>query len=116
MTVMMAQARQRIEQSFDMARGSWIAAGTLALRRRPAGVQAICRGNGEHADIAADFADHAGRCNCFVGDSALIGNDDCTVGPRLPQPIGAVERPLTKIVVDPLQWLFERLGGQPQID
>jgi len=91
-----AVARQVARKPLDMAVCRPVAAGAGALRRSPARVQPVGRGDGKHTDIAAVFADDAGRRDGFGRHSALICDDHVAVRTGFAQPIGPVDGALPK--------------------
>ena len=90
-----AVRRQVAEQALDMAPCMDEAALAGAARGGPAGVQAIGRGHGEEADVAAILGHQADRLDRLARDRALIGDDDLAVRAGLPEPVGAVDDRLT---------------------
>ena len=79
------------EQPLDVAAGVDEAALARPLRRRPAGVEPVGRGDGEQADVAPVLGHQADRLDRLRRDRARIGDDDLRVRPGLAQPIGAVD-------------------------
>ena len=68
-----------------------------ALRRGPAGVEAVGRGDGEQADVAAVLAHQADGLDRLGRDRAGVGDDDLAVRSGLAQPVGAVDDALAQL-------------------
>ena len=86
-----AMRRHVREQPLDMAAGVDEAALARPLRRRPAGIEAVGRGDRQEADVAAVLGHQADGLDRLRRDRARIGDDDLRVRPGLAQPIGAVD-------------------------
>ena len=108
--------RQPPHKGFDMRLRGCIAAGASALRRCPACIQPVRRGHRQHANVAATFADHSGGLDRLWANGALIGDHHVAIRPRLAQPVGAIDGTLTEFFVDAFAGLFNRVGGEAQID
>ena len=94
----MPQLRGQVgEQPLDVRAGMDEAALAGALRRGPAGVEAVRRGDGEQADVAAVLRHQADRLDRLGRDRAGIGDDDLAVRAGLAQPIGAVDDGLAQL-------------------
>ena len=94
----MPQLRRQVgEQPLDMRAGVDEAALAGALRRGPAGVEPVGRGDGEQADVAAVLGHQADRLDRLGRDRAGVGDDDLAVRARLAQPIGAVDDVLPQL-------------------
>ena len=104
------------EQPLDMRAGMHEAAFARALRRGPAGIQAVGRGDGEKSDIAAVLGHQADRLDRFRRDRARIGDHDLAIRARHAQPIGAVDDLLAQLRRHRALDLLNRPGREPQID
>ena len=62
-----------------------------ALRRGPAGVEPVGRGDRQQPDVAAILRHQADRLDGLRRDRARVGDDDLAVRPGLAQPVGAVD-------------------------
>ena len=76
-----------------------------ALRRGPAGIEPVGRGDGEQADVAAVLGHQADGLDRLGRDGAGIGDDHLRVRARLAQPIGAVDDLLAQIRPSSLRWI-----------
>ena len=92
------------------------AAFARALRRGPAGIEPVGRGDREQADVAPVLRHQADGGDRFRRDGAAIGHDHLRVRPRLAQPIGAVDDLLAQLRRHRALDLFDRPRRQPQID
>ena len=76
-----AVRRQIGEQPLDVAAGVDEAALARPLRRRPAGVEPVGRGDGEQPDVAAVLGHEPDRLDRLRRDRARVGDDDLAFGP-----------------------------------
>ncbi len=111
-----AVRRQIGEQPLDVRAGMDEAALARALRRGPAGVEPVGRGDGEQADVAAVLRHQPDRLDRLRRDRAGVGDDDLAVRPGLAQPVGAVDDGLAQLRRHRALDLLDRPRRQPQID
>ena len=111
-----AVRRQVPHQGFDMGFGGRTAACPRPLGGRPSRIEAVGRGHRQHAHVVPTLADRSGGPDRFGRDHPLIGDDDLAVRPRLAKPVGAVDGALPEGIVDALDRLLDRVGGQTEVD
>ena len=111
-----AVRRQAVEQPLDVRAGMHQAALARALRRGPAGVEPVGRGDGEQADVAAVLRHQADRLDRLGRDRAGIGDDHLAVRAGLAQPVGAVDDRLPQLRRHRPLDLLDRPRREPQID
>jgi hypothetical protein len=69
-----------------------------ALRRGPAGIEAVGGRHRQKPDVAAVFRHQADGVDRFRRDGAGIGDDHLCIRARLAQPIGAVDDLLRQFI------------------
>ncbi len=104
------------EEFLDVRARMHQAALARPLRRGPAGIEPVGRGDGEQAHVAAVLRHQPDRLDRLRCDRAGIGHDDLAVGAGLAQPIGAVDDRLGELGRHRARDLLDRAGRQPQID
>src|SRR5262245_40340401 len=92
-----AMGRQVGEEPLDMRAGVDEAALAGALRRGPAGIESVRRGDGEEADIAAILGHQSDRLDRLRRNRPGIGDDHLAVRSGPPHPVGAVDDRLLEL-------------------
>ena len=87
-----------------------------ALRRGPAGVEAVGGGDGEQSDVAAVLAHQADGLDRLGRDRAGVGDDDLAVRSRLAQPVGAIDDALAQFRRHLALDLLDRARRETEID
>ena len=108
--------RQFGEQPLDVRARVHKPALTRALRRGPAGIEPVGRGDRKQADVAAIFRHQSDRLDGFGRHRAGIGDDHLTIRSGPAQPIGAIDDGLAQIRSHRAFDLLDRPRGEPQVD
>jgi hypothetical protein len=107
-----AMGRQIGEQALDMRTRMHKPALARSLRRGPAGVETVRRGDGEEAYVPAVLGHQSDGLDRFRRDRTGIGDYDLAVRPWFAQPVGAVDNCLAQLRRHIAPDLLHRTGGQ----
>src|SRR5580704_6258380 len=111
-----AMRRQAAQEPFDMGASVNAAALARPAGRGPAGIEPVGRRHGKKAHVAPVFRHQARGLNGLRCNRARIGNHHLAVGPRLAQPVSAVDDgPAARRRHLP-RYLLDWSGGEAQID